>query len=147
MWPFRKKPAPEEPVETRFSFGGAGEYHAVFERKPQPDAAGGLAYAWESLALAEFSPIGPSVARRGHWLITAAAGEWFPAQQIPVNGIPTTAGQLGGQPLFDQSGPGDGFTPPDISLGLPSTLRWNDVAQFGYQDRANDPNPINRRGV
>lgn len=145
-WPFRK-PTPEEPVPVRFSFDDTGLYHAVFEKKPQPDVGGARIYAWESLGLAEFTPIGPATARRGHWLITAAAGEWFPAQQLLTNGVPTNAGQLGGQPLFDESAPGTGFASPDLTMGLPSTLRWNDVAMFGYQDRINDPNPINRRGV
>jgi hypothetical protein len=145
VWPFRSEVAPDAIVPVKFDFPGL--YHGVHERKGQPDVGGAREYAWESLALAEFSPIGPSVAQREHWRVTAISGDWFPAQQLAQSGIPTQSGQLVGQPLFDPNGGGSGFSGPDFTTGMPSSIRWNDVALYGHMDRKNDTNPQNRRGV
>jgi hypothetical protein len=142
---FRREPPPQEIVPVKFDFPGL--YHGVHEVKRQPDAGGARNYAWESLALAEFTPIGPATMQREHWRVTAISGDWYPNQQLPIAGIPTQSGQLVGQPLYDPNAGGSGFLGPDFSMGMPSGVWRNEVDQFGFMDRKNDANPINRRGV
>lgn len=79
-----------------------GVFQAVWEKKRQP-SPGAQAYAWETLGLAPFSPIGPSVnVRKG---ISPLAGIEQPVslQAVVLNGVPTNAGQIYGQALFDPS--------------------------------------------
>lgn len=98
---FRRKPKvveiPRDPPE--------GLYQGVWEKKRQP-SPGAQAYAWETLGLVQFVPSGPSITvRRG---ISVLPGAPQPAigLAVPLNGVPLTAGQVVGQPLYD---PAQGF--------------------------------------
>jgi hypothetical protein len=123
---------------VRFPFAG-GTYHAVFERKVQPDAGGAANYAWESLDLAQFTPIGAGTAVRRQLRPTQPGGLWFEANQVWANGIPTRAGQLGNAPLIDPGA--GGYVPPDISLGYPDSAGFNLVRERALMTHYNDPNP------
>lgn len=83
----------------------AGLYQGVWEKKRQP-SPGAQSFAWESLGLAPFTPIGPSIhVREG---IRPMAGVMQPAvgQAVWLDGVPTTAGQVYGQGLYDESSGG-----------------------------------------
>lgn len=104
-WPFapKRKPVQGPPnVNER-----AGSFHIVYERKRMPDP-GAQNYAYESLALLQFAPSGPSVAACQQ--IEPTEGQLYFAQGWRVAGIPTIAGQIITQPLYDPDAPGSGFT-------------------------------------
>lgn len=116
---------------------GYPDYKAVWERKAMPDP-GAQNYAWESLGLEPFSPIGPGV--RVRIGITPLFSQIYTQQAGFLTGIPTTAGQMFGQPLFDPAAPGSGYTvslpgqgSPLATINIPS----NTNAPIGV----NDPNP------
>lgn len=136
--------APDEIVDkppVRFPFWG-GTYHAVFERKPQPDTGGALDYAWESLDLAQFTPIGPGTSVRRQLRPTQPAGLYFEENQVWQNGIPTTAGQITHAPLFDPNT--GGYNPPDMMLGYPDAAGYNIPSERATQTRFNDPSPYGK---
>lgn len=86
-----------------------GMYQGVWEKKRQP-SPGAQAYAWESLGLPQFTPIGASVVVRQALMPTAGVLQPYVGQAVPLQGMPTTAGQIYGQPLFDNSSEGNGYT-------------------------------------
>lgn len=77
-----------------------GTFHMAWEDKsalgPQP---GAQAYAYESLALFEQTPIGPSVVYNGNMIATAKP--MFAGQAVALQGIPLQSGALSSAPLFD----------------------------------------------
>jgi len=99
------RPKNEKPVQLI----GDGFYQAVYSNRefnlPLP---GAQAFAWETLGLVEFSPIGPSVVPDRS--IRPTENGVFAGLAITVAGIPMQAGQIVGQPLFDPSAPGSGYT-------------------------------------
>lgn len=131
---------------VRFSFA-PGTFHNVFEKKPQPDLGGAGEYAYESLALEQYTPIGPGTAVRQQIRATQPGGLWFSSNQVWANGVPTTAGQIAYQPLVDPQLNG-GYNPPDITLGYPDAAGFNLVRQFAPMTEFNDPSPYGiRKGV
>ncbi len=105
---FRKKKAriveiPRDPPE--------GMYQGVWEKKRQP-SPGAQAYAWETLGLPQFSPVGPSITVRQGLAVVAESIQPMVGQAVPISGIPTTAGQIFGQQLFDSTAEGGGYTSP-----------------------------------
>jgi len=79
-------------------------FHIVYERKPQPDF-GALEYAYESLALPPFPPMGPGVG----WIrsmtdIFQRSDQSYIAQTVLPAGIPQTAGFIYGQPMIETDG-------------------------------------------
>jgi len=82
-----------------------GLYQGVWEKKRMP-SPGAQAYAWETLGLAPFTPIGPAVTTRVGIHPLPGTPQPVSLQAVPLDGIPTTAGQVIGQPLFD---PASGF--------------------------------------
>ena len=90
-----------------------GMYQGVWEKKRQP-SPGAQAYAWESVGLAQFTPIGPSVHVRQGINVLPGAQQPYVGQGVWLDGVPTTAGQVFGQQLYD---PNSGYT-----SGLPPTF-------------------------
>ena len=75
-----------------------GFHHWTRKEQPTP---GALAYAFESLGLVEFTPIGAGVAQRVQ-LRPLAAQSYLPAQLLPLQGLGgIVAGQVITQPLID----------------------------------------------
>lgn len=85
------------------SFMGTS-YKAVFERKPMPDP-GAQNYAWETLALPAFTPIGPGNVAIAMRPLPFGPPPLLTQQGAIVRGIPTTAGQIIGQPLINNLTP------------------------------------------
>lgn len=129
----------DPPVRFRFA---TGTYHAVWENKAQPDGAGAYRYAWESLDLAQFSPIGPGTAVRRQIRETQPGGYWFSSKQVVENGIPTIAGQLLHEPLID---PERGYVPDGLTLGYPDAAGYNIPSERAPMTRYSDPNPYGPR--
>jgi len=146
---FGRKKHPSDIVDgppVRFSFA-PGTFHMAFERKMQPDPGGALDYAYESLALEQYSPIGPGTAVRQQIRPTQPGGLWQSTNQVWQNGVPTTAGQIAFAPLVDPAQNG-GYTPSDITLGYPDAAGFNLVRQFAPMTQFNDPSPYGmRKGV
>lgn len=88
-----------------------GSYQGVWEKKRQP-SPGAQAFAWETLSLAQFTPAGPSITVRQGFRVLSGADQPYVGQAVSLEGVPTTAGQVVGQPLFD---PENGF----VSSGMP----------------------------
>jgi hypothetical protein len=77
-----------------------GLYQGVWEKKRMP-SPGAQAYAWETLGLSQFTPIGPGVTVREGYRVTAGADQPMVGLAVMLEGVPTSAGQIYGQPLFD----------------------------------------------
>ena len=148
-WLTGRKKHPADIVDgppVRFSFA-PGTFHLVYERKNQPDLGGAQDYAFESLALEQYTPIGPGTAVREQIRPTQPGGLWVQSNQVWNNGVPTVAGQIAYQPLIDPDKNG-GYTPPDITLGYPDAAGYNLVRQFAPMTAFNDPSPYGvRKGV
>lgn len=84
-------------------------FHAVWVRKMLPDP-GAQNYAYETLALAPMTPIGPGIATRRPLFPPMNSPQPYVTQQGVLVGIPTTAGQIYGAPLYN---PGVGFSAPN----------------------------------
>lgn len=84
-------------------------YHQAWERKELP-GPGAMAYAWETLGLAPLTPIGRGIVA---YLAVRAVGPqvYMPFKSITVVGIPTMAGQMALQPLYD---PETGYGPSPL---------------------------------
>lgn len=97
-WKIRQKPIlPWEQMPRH------GLHQHVFENKfpfnfPQP---GAQAYAFESLGLVEFSPIGPSGAVLEPLRLSLGVPQMFSGQAVVLQGIGIQSGQLISQPLID----------------------------------------------
>lgn len=76
-----------------------GLFHQVWGRKRLP-GPGAMNYALESLALAPFPVSGPTVAVRQPRMVTQAPQEYV-MQAVMIAGVPTQAGQILAQPLYD----------------------------------------------
>lgn len=113
---FRRKS--KKIVEIPYNDPPPGMYQGVWERKRMP-SPGAQRYAWQSLALAQFSPIGPSVSNRDAILPLSDFQQSYVAKAITLDGIPLTAGQIISQPLYD----------PDAGYGGPEFLRLNNPHQ------------------
>lgn len=78
---------------------GPAVYQQAWEQKQLP-GPGAENYAFETLQLAPFTPIG-----RGIFfplgMKPTAAQSYLPQKSVVVEGIPTMAGQMAQQPLFD----------------------------------------------
>lgn len=78
-----------------------GPFHLVWHKTTQP-TPGVMGYAYESLALFPVTPAGPTVnVRQPHAFDTRQPLQPMVANAVTTRGIPTTAGQLFGQPLYD----------------------------------------------
>lgn len=109
-------------------------FHMAWENKhgrlPEPGAE---AWAYESLALFEQSPIGPSVIIQEPLQSTTAG--LFAGQAVPLQGIPLVAGTVQQAPLFDPDTPGGSVNYPDqisplvahnIPVSIPGIVAPND---------------------
>lgn len=83
-----------------------GGYQGVWEKKRQP-SPGAMAFAWETLGLEQFTPIGPGVHVRQGFQVTPGVPQPATGQAVWLDGIPTNAGQVYGQALYD---PSTGYT-------------------------------------
>jgi len=148
-WLTGRKKHPADIVDgppVRFSFA-PGTFHLAFEKKRQPDEGGAHEYAYESLALEQYSPIGPGTAVRQQIRALQPGGLWLTSNQVWQNGVPTTAGQIAYAPLVDPARNG-GYAPPDITLGYPDAAGFNLVRERSPMTRFNDPSPYaTRKGV
>lgn len=82
----------------RFTDIMADGYHWVQKRLNGP---GAMNYAFDSLALAESTPIGPGVRQRQFW-VTQPVPLFVDAMSRPISGYGGVAqGQMISQPLFD----------------------------------------------
>jgi hypothetical protein len=138
MWPFRKKTA-LDPGNAGFN-ELPGTYKAVWQRKPMPDP-GAQNYAWESLAMAQFAPSGPSVATRKP--IISTMGQMYVGKAVVLNGIPTMAGGIVGQPLMDPNTPG-GYT-RQLPDGIAPMSAYNIVSTRNDPVGSNNPSPDHMR--
>lgn len=78
-----------------------GPFHLVWKKTRQP-TPGVMNYAYESLALFPVTPAGPTVnVRQPHAFSPQQPMQPFAMNAVWTRGIPTTAGQLFGQPLYD----------------------------------------------
>lgn len=78
-----------------------GPFHLVWHKTHQP-SPGVMNYAYETLALFPVTPAGPTVnVRQPHRFNPLQPLQPVVTNAVPVQGIPTTAGQIFGQPLFD----------------------------------------------
>lgn len=105
-------------VASAARFGPPG-YSAHYGQTAQPTPAA-MSYAYESLALIPYPPSGPSIAVRDP--IKATAKPLYVLQSIPMVGLPTVAGQLVGQPLFNPYGGYSGPSPLPINVMPPNIV-------------------------
>lgn len=118
------------------------QFHVVYENKVQPDAGGARSYAYESLALAVHTAIGPNVAVRNQFYATAP-GAYLKDTSVPVAGIPTQTGYVDHAPLFNPDGQGG-----PIEAGYPAAAAYNAVTERASAQRINDPSPLGiRKGL
>lgn len=104
MWPFRKKEI-NGPQNAGFEDTPMGVvYRGVHEQKRMPDP-GAQAYAWETLALPAYTPIGPGNHAISFRAMPLGPPPLMTQQGAIVRGIPTTAGQIIGQPLINDLTP------------------------------------------
>jgi len=102
MWPFKKKaPQINGPSNIGFddTFMGIA-YRGVHRDTPQPDPGAG-SWAWNTLALPAFTPIGPGVHAISQRVMPLGPAPMIAQQGAIVVGIPTTAGQYIHQPLLN----------------------------------------------
>ena len=95
-----------------------GMYQGVWEKKRQP-SPGAQAFAWETLGLGQFSPIGPSINVRVGIRPLPGTEQPVVVMAVNLNGVPTVAGQIFGQALFDQNSPGGYVTGPSQIFNNP----------------------------
>lgn len=103
---WKRRPRPGEaaysPPQANDSLQGT-QYKSVHERKRQP-GAGAQAFAWETIALPAFTPIGTGV----HALSQRPHAFYYPPAYgfagIITVGLPYIAGQYALQPLIDPYG-------------------------------------------
>jgi hypothetical protein len=122
VWSIR--PPKPTPVRAEEYQPRHGMFHMAWEDKqgrlPTP---GANAFAYESLALAEFTPIGAGVIITEPLQSTAAG--IFAGQAVPLQGIPLVSGGIGQATLFDPDSP-TGFasnypaqTSPLVTYNIP----------------------------
>jgi len=139
VWPFKAKmPAPTEaqaylaqeqwnqhgdpplgsPMHHHVSdwgkFQGDTPFGIFYAPTPVPTVDNPLRYSYEGLALPGTAPVGRATAIRGYSDRRGMPG-WLQGQQvwslqgILISGMPVTAGQMVGQPLFDPGAPHGGY--------------------------------------
>jgi len=85
-------------------------FHQSWERKRLP-GPGAMNYAYESQALAPFPVAGPTIAVRQPRAVFQGQQSMV-LQSVSIAGVPTQAGQVLAQPLFDpQTGTATGLQP------------------------------------
>lgn len=78
-----------------------GPFHLVWHKTRQP-SPGVMNYAYETLALFPLTPAGPTVnVRQPHAFDTRQPAQPLVMNAVTTQGVPTTAGQLFGSPLYD----------------------------------------------
>jgi hypothetical protein len=95
-------------------FEGDTPFRMAYAATPVPTVDNPLRYAYEGMALPGTAPVGRATALRGRrdragmpgWL--QGAQTWS-LQGILISGMPITAGQIVGQPLFDPQAPNGGY--------------------------------------
>lgn len=87
--------------DPNFDLTPSREYAATWERRASP-SPGAMCYAYETLALAQYAPAGPSVpVRNPLYPVSRGPQMYVPAQSVYVQGIPTLAGQYFSGPLYN----------------------------------------------
>lgn len=101
MWPFKKKPLINGPQNVGFddTFMGVS-YRSAHQKMSLPDP-GAQNYAWVTLALPAFTPIGPATHAGRDRLHVFDTPPMISQQGGIVTGIPTQAGQFIHQPLLN----------------------------------------------
>jgi hypothetical protein len=106
-----------KPKKRTVTEGGSrrsGWFHMFWERQPMPDP-GAMNYSYESLGLAPFTPIGPSVTTRQPINPISERPLPYYNKAVVLNGIPTTSGTMVLSPLYD---PNAGYTNMVTPLGV-----------------------------
>lgn len=124
------------------------KYQPAWSRQPLPDEGTG-SYSWETLGLVQFSPIGAGVVvRRLDYDAPLRTPSYVSLPSLPVMGIPTQAGAMYGQPLYDPQRnlvEAPQIQGPDVSM-----VAWNIPAVegiFGLPWGINDPFPQRQKGL
>ncbi|MDE2102817.1 MAG: hypothetical protein KGL39_36570 [Patescibacteria group bacterium] len=130
---FKKKIDVRNPGDGKFT-RLPHTFEIAYERQNLPDPASGN-YSYETLGLVRFPPSGPSVAVRQP--LNTLFSQMIAGFVVKLSGIPTTSGQLLGQPLYD---PNAGYTRP-TPMNIPATSDLNLPAQFDIPIGFNQPTP------
>ena len=77
---------------------------------------GAMRYAWESLGLEQFTPIGPGVATRKPIVPLPGGDQPYVGLAVRLDGIPTVAGQVVGQPLYNPGQPYGSALQPIVNV-------------------------------
>jgi hypothetical protein len=89
-------------------------FQQIWRKKPQP-SPGAQAYAYETLQLEPYTPIGTGIPTRHP--IRATADQIYTVQGGYLVGIPTVTGQTVHQPLFDPNAPNYGYVDTSMPVG------------------------------
>lgn len=117
-----------------------GTFAIIHENKRQP-TPGAMSYAYESLALPVFEPVGRAqVVKEPRKTFFA---QTYTALAVRTNGVPITAGQVIMQPLYD---PNDGYT-SGTPINIPVQASMGVAAQTPFFLSTNDPSPDRLRGA
>lgn len=108
-WPFRQTdPNPQSRSQTGSFEEMYGNVHYNWVQRSQPMATDAPTYAFVTLALPGFSPIGPSVAVRQPNPVPLIQQPYYKAQHIGLRGMGTQAGSFVMQPLANPNAPNAG---------------------------------------
>ena len=110
--------SPSSPIAD-FDYHPGDTFHQVWEKKRLP-GPGVQNYAYETLALPPFTPIGPGVGIETQ--IVPFEEPMYAYQAVPVQGIGTVAGTFQLQPLFD---PAVGYSGPISPFVMPASVFLN----------------------
>jgi len=103
---FRRKRNPSAVVGI--TSADLGLFHIAYERKAMP-SPGIPAYAYETLGLAVFTPIGAGIATREP--LRFATPTTLYNKAVPLAGVPTVSGSLVKGPLFNPDSGGFAVSP------------------------------------
>jgi hypothetical protein len=95
---FRRKR--KEKVSLPPKSSALGLVHMEWERQRQP-SPGAMAYAWETLGLVPFSPIGSGIPATFHFRPLLSAPQPYSLKAVALDGVPTVAGGIMGAPLYN----------------------------------------------
>lgn len=122
-----------------------GTFRVGYGRVPSPDPGTGY-YTYQSLALMEYPPSGPSVTVRSpRNTLFQQMVSGFGVPTMPINGAGFIAGQIYGMPLFDPSLPGYASDP--IGAQISSLVPLNVPANSPDYPNRNTFNPTGRTRV
>lgn len=121
-WSVRRQPDNEAATNPRPFDMRPGTFHQVWEEKQLP-GPGAQNFAYESLALPEFTPVGPGVGIRQQ--IVPLEEPLYVYQAVIPQGIPIVAGTVVMQPLFDPRSD-NGFPAPIDGAVIPISVLLND---------------------